>query len=166
MKSMNIMNIRSKVILNKFANNVLIMEALSEKDEKIIDTLMDVENGYFTVLNNIRISTKDIFLYGEINLNNSGDIKLLQKSDIITQEINGASNIPSNFDYETGFVYADNDGIYRCHDTWNKIDWFKFNHLLIGKPSRIIIYKVDKKYVPKNRSTRHNTNAVRIRNNK
>lgn len=166
MKSINIMNIRSKVILNRFANNVLIMEALSEKDERIIDTLMDAENGYFTVLNNIRISTKDIFLYGEINLNNNNDIKLLQKSDIITQEINQASNIPSNFNYENGFVYADKDGVYRCHDTWDKIDWFKFNHLLIGKPSRIIIYKVDKRYVPKNRSTRHNTNAVRIRNNK
>ena len=166
MKSMNIMNIRSKVILNRFANNVLIMEALSEKDERIIDTLMDAENGYFTVLDNIRISTKDIFLYGGINLNNPIDIKLLQKSDIITQEINQASNIPSNFNYENGFVYADKDNIYRCHDTWNKIDWFKFNHLLIGKPSRIIIYKVDKRYVPKNRSTRHNTDAVRIRNNK
>lgn len=166
MKSMNIMNIRSKVILNRFANNVLIMESLSEKDEKIIDTLMDVENGYFTVLNNIRISTKDIFLYGEININNPNDIKLLQKSDIITQEINQAANIPSNFDYDKGFVYSDKDGIYRCHDTWDKIDWFKFNHLLIGKPLRIIIYKVDKRYVPKNRSTRHNTDAVRIRNNK
>lgn len=165
MKSMNIMNIRSKVILNKFANNVLIMEALSEKDERIIDTLMDVENGYFTVLNNIRISTKDIFLYGEININNPNDIKLLRKSDIITQEVNQAANIPSNFDYDKGFVYSDKDGIYRCHDTWDKIDWFKFNHLLIGKPSRIIIYKVDKRYVPKNRSTRHNNNAIRTKSN-
>ena len=64
-----------------------------------------------------------------------------------TPELKEAANIPSRFSYKTGDVYSDREGIFRCHDTWDKVKWFKFNHLLIGKPERIIIYRINKKYV-------------------
>ena len=33
----------------------------------------------------------------------------------------------------------------KWYQTTNNIKWLQFNHCLIGKPQRIIIYKVDKK---------------------
>lgn len=153
----SIMGIRSSVILNKFLNNVLVMEELSEQDEAEIDKTADLTEGmYFMkkIKNDyVRIPSRDIFLYGEIDVNNKADLNLIKKADIITQEINMAANIPSDFDYETGIVRSNEEGIFKSHDTWNKIDWFKFNHCLIGKPKRIIIYRIHKSYVKRNRST-------------
>lgn len=148
------MGIRSKVILNRNGNSYLVMESITEKEEQELDTLADLEQMRYIVDNKYIVNSESIFLYGQINLNDKNDINLLLKSHIITPEINNAANIPSNFDYETGDVYADKDGIFKCHDTWNKIDWFKFNHVLLGKPKRVIIYKIVKQYVPRNRSTR------------
>ena len=148
------MGIRSKVILNRNGNSYLVMESITEKEEQELDTLADLEQMRYIVDNKYIVNSESIFLYGQINLNDKNDINLLSKSHIITPEINNAANIPSNFDYETGDVYADKDGIFKCHDTWNKIDWFKFNHVLLGKPERVIIYKIVKQYVPRNRSTR------------
>lgn len=148
------MGIRSKVILNRNGNTYLVMESITEKEEQELDTLADLEQMRYIVDNKYIVNSENIFLYGQINLNDKNDINLLLKSHIITPEINNAANIPSNLDYETGDVYADKDGIYKCHDTWNKIDWFKFNHVLLGKPERVIIYKIVKQYVPRNRSTK------------
>ena len=154
MQKINIMGIRSKVILNRNGNSYLVMESITEKEEQELDTLADLEQMRYIVDNKYIVNSESIFLYGQINLNDKNDINLILKSHIITPEINNAANIPSNLDYETGDVYADKDGIYKCHDTWNKIDWFKFNHVLLGKPERVIIYKIVKQYVPRNRSTR------------
>lgn len=157
MRKINIMGIRSSVILNKFDHNLLIMEPISKEQEELIDCNEELHGQtQFITKNNIRIPSKDIFLYGEININNRDDLDLLKNSDIITKEVNMAANIPSNFNYENGDVYSDSDNIIKTHDTWNKIDWFKFNHCLIGKPERIIIYRINKTYVKRNRSTRWN----------
>lgn len=158
MRMINIMGIRSKVILNRYAHNYLIMEAITEEQEAEIDARADIDEMYFITENNIKIPARDIFLYGEIDINNKQDLNLINKADIITLEINNAANIPSNFEYETGMVYSDNENIYRCHDTWDKIKWFKFNHCLLGKPNRVIIYRINKQYVSRNRSTRRNYN--------
>ena len=149
-----IMGIRSSVVLNKFKSDYLVMEPLTEEQENQIDISGEVEDEMYFIKDGHRISAKDIFLYGQIDINNQDDLLLLKEYPIITPEINGAANIPSNYDYETGYVYSDKDDIFKCHDTWDKINWFKFNHLLLGKPERVIIYRINKVYVPKNRSTR------------
>ena len=161
MQKINIMGIRSKVILNRLDSNFLIMEELSEKDNEMLDVAVEYEKEVNILIDNkYTIRNRDIFLYGEIDLNNNDDVQLLLNTDIITDNINNASNIPSDFDYETGDVYKNKDGIYKCHDTWNKIDWFKFNHCLLGKPKRIIIYRINRQYVTRNRSTiRRNNNC-------
>lgn len=157
MQKINIMGIRSNVVLNRFDHNLLIMEPISKEQEETIDCSEELHGEtQFITKNNIRIPSRDIFLYGEININNRDDLDLLRNSDIITQEVNMAANIPSNFDYENGDVYSDSNNIIKTHDTWNKIDWFKFNHCLIGKPERIIIYRINKMHVKRNRSTRRN----------
>lgn len=158
MQKKNIMGIRSSVILNRYLTNYLMLEELSEEDERFIDETAETSDEMYFLKkigkNTFKIPARDIFLYGEIDVNNKSDLQLLQKTDIITQEVNQAAYIPSNFDYETGNVFADKDDIYKTHDTWNKIDWFKFNHCLIGKPKRIIIYRINKAYVPRNRSVK------------
>ena len=154
MQKINIMGIRSKAILNRTSNNYLVMQSITEEEELAIDNAMDSDDIVrFVLEEKYIIPTRDIFLYGQVDITKDSDCSIVKKSKIITEEINNAANIPSNFDYETGDVYSDEDNIFKCHNTWNKLDWFKFNHLLIGKPERIIIYKIDKKYVPRNRST-------------
>ena len=162
MQKTNIMGIRSKVILNRYHNNYLVMESITEEKEAEIDARGDIDEMYFITDSNVKIPAKDIFLYGEIDINNKEDLKLINKADIITLEINNAANIPSNFDYETGNVYADRDNIFKCHNTWDKIKWFKFNHCLLGKPNRVIIYRINKQYVPRNRSTIRGNNSHAI----
>lgn len=154
MQKINIMGIRSSVILNKYKADWLIMEEITEEQEKEIDIRGDIDEIYYITKSNVKVPAKDIFLYGEIDLENHSDLELLRKADIITQEVNNAANIPSDFDYETGIVYSDNNDVFKTHDTWNKLDWFKFNHCLLGKPKRVIIYRINKVYVQRNRSTR------------
>ena len=154
MRKINIMGIRSKVIMNRTHENYLVMQAITEEEELAIDNAMDTEDTIrFVLEEKYVIPGRDIFLYGHVDVNNPDDLEIIKNAKIITEEIYEAANIPSNFDYETGDVYSDQEGIFRCHDTWDKIKWFKLNHLLIGKPERIIIYRINKKYVPKNRST-------------
>ena len=163
MQKINIMGIRSKAILNRTSNSYLVMQSITEEEELAIDNAMDSDDIVrFVLEEKYIIPTRDIFLYGQVDITKDSDCSIVKNAKIITEEINNAANIPSNFDYETGNVYSDEDGIFKCHDTWNKLDWFKFNHLLIGKPERIIIYKIDKKYVPRNRSTikRDHNNAI------
>ena len=154
MQKINIMGIRSKAIMNRTHENYLVMQAITEEEELAIDNAMDTEDTIrFVLEEKYVIPGRDIFLYGHVDINNPDDVEIIKNAKIITEEINGAANVPSNFDYETGDVYSDKEGIFRCHDTWDKVKWFKLNHLLIGKPERIIIYRINKKYVPKNRST-------------
>lgn len=155
----NIMGIRSSVILNKFESNYLVMEAITEEQENAIDVSAEMGDEMYFMKGKHRIPARDIFLYGSININNKEDLMLLKDYDIITPNVNQAANIPSNLDYETGYIYSNNEDVFKFHDTWDKIEWFKFNHVLLGKPDRVIIYRINKVYVPKNRSTiRHNIN--------
>lgn len=157
MRKINIMGIRSKAIMNRTNTHYLIMQSITEAEEEAIDNSMDEEgNIRFLVDDKFYIPGRDIFLYGHVDVENPDDIEVIKDAKIITEEINNAANIPSKLDYKTGDVYSDKEDIFRCHDTWNKLDWFKFNHVLIGKPERIIIYKIPKKYVSRNRSTKCN----------
>ena len=108
MQTHNIMGIRSKVIMNRYINDVIVMEEISEEDENNIDRIMTNDNGYFSNKENYMISTRDIFLYGEINLNKKSDINLIENTDLIIEDVNNACNIPSNFDYDKGIIYSDN----------------------------------------------------------
>jgi hypothetical protein len=50
--------------------------------------------------------------------------------------------IHSNFNYQEGYALV--EGIAKTYPTFDIIEWFKYNHCLIGKPARIIIYKCKK----------------------
>lgn len=110
------------------------MEPISEKQEYEID---DTEK--FVLEDGTEIEGKNIMAYGEISLKNDEDINLINKLPIICEDIFSCTNIiPTTFDYNKGTI----KGINPWSHIWDKLLWFKYNYCLIGKPKRIIIYKI------------------------
>lgn len=141
----NILGIKKRTILNRSNNMFMYMEPISEKEEQLID---DSKEQFST----IRFKTKegfilkpdDIFLYGEVDLNNPNDIDFINKKDILSMEPFMNMWMNSNFNYDKNTITSDERCIFLKHDTFNKLEWFKFNYCLIGKPKRIIIYQIPK----------------------
>lgn len=129
----------------------MVMEAITKEQEDEIDASKKTFGHlrYYAKINKHTklVEGKDIFLYGTVNLESKDDIKLLKKSPIANEDPWNLPRIMSNFNYNTGWAYADERGVFLYHDTYDKINWFKFNHLLLGKPTRVIIYKIPKAYV-------------------
>ena len=85
----NIMGIRSSVILNRFNSNYLVMESITKEQEEEIDLSGELYDEMFFIKDNkYKIPARDIFLYGEINIDNKEDLMLINKSDIIRQFYN------------------------------------------------------------------------------
>lgn len=149
-KSMNIMGIRRRVVLNHFdKHGKIILQVLTDEEEKQIDKSI-VKYGELTYLldNKIKVRAKNIYLYGDINLDNQEDNKLLEKfNKIICDEYAISNFIYSNVDYKTGKVYSDERGIYLGYTCMNWNKWFNFNYLLLGKPKKIIIYSISKNII-------------------
>lgn len=57
-------------------------------------------------------------------------------------DTDNGGTIHSNFNYQEGYALI--EGIAKTYPTFDIIEWFKYNHCLIGKPTRIIIYKCKK----------------------
>lgn len=119
---------------------IVIMEAITEEEEQRIDKSKDYYGSIRYNKNNLVIDSKDIYLYGEVNLNDENDINFIKRFYLINPE---TSFIYSNFDYDRG-VYTTVNLKPRWCTTFDAIKWFKYNHCLIGKPNRIIIYRIDK----------------------
>lgn len=114
------------------------MEAITEEQEHRIDRSANYYGAIqFERKDGIIVAAKDIYLYGEINFNNDDDIELIKRFKLINEDGN---YIHSNFDYEKG-NFTTIDGIAKTYPTWDLINWFKYCHVLIGKPQRIIVYK-------------------------
>lgn len=137
-EKLNLLGIRKKVILYHIKSLVgityTVMRPITEEDEKNIDKLkyLDIDNRH--------IDKKDIYCYGEINLSSDDDIQYLKKFNLLDTDNGGI--IHSNFNYQEG--YAVIETVAKTYPTFDAIEWFKYNHCLIGKPARIIIYKCKK----------------------
>ena len=142
-KTINLLGIRERIVLchsNAIRGKSIpiYMEAISEEEEKRIDN----SKKYY---DNIRwkrpdgsvVDAKDIYLYGEVNIDNEEDIDYIIKYNLIDDNNNW---MYSNFDYDSGTCTTINR---RCksYPTWDAFTWFLYNYVLIGKPKRIIIYK-------------------------
>lgn len=119
---------------------VVFMEAIDENIEKKIDN----SEKYFGSIcyqreDGADIPAKNIFLYGELDLNNPDDIENIEVFELIGKNM-GDNYIYSNFNYENGTIEIENN-IIKGYNTWNPLLWFKYCHCLIGKPKRIIVYK-------------------------
>lgn len=136
MKTLKLNGIRKRAILcrsNDVVKAVVVMIPITEEQEKEID-----DNGYIDI-NNLRVAANNIYCYGSIDINNKEDADYIKKFDLIGKS-DDDNYIHSRYDYEKGIVKFDGK-IAKTYPTSNVIEWFKYNHLLIGKPERILIYK-------------------------
>ena len=122
--------------MNRSNGQVWVLKALSKSEEAQIDQNKSI------VIDNVKLNENNILLYGIINLNSNEDVNYINKIGILPDDY-PANQIHSNFDYKTGEVKLIRGSVqYRM--CINPIEWFKYHYCLIGKPNRIILYKIDK----------------------
>lgn len=114
------------------------MEAITEEQEKQIDSSVKRHNKlFFRHPNGTIIEGKDIYLYGEVNLNNEEDISQIERFNLIDDD---GSYMYSNFDYDSG-TFTTINRVVKFFPTWDCVKWFMYCYCLIGKPQRIIVYR-------------------------
>ena len=122
-------------------NRIVVMEAITEEQEARIDK----SKQYFGSIRHTKedgqiIDGKDIYVYGEINFNSEEDCNILNRFHLLD---NDNSFVYYGFNYDKGTIVLKENKV-KWYQTTNNIKWLQFNHCLIGKPERIIIYKIDK----------------------
>lgn len=121
----------------------VVLAALTQEEEDEIDRFHGVYGFYRYNKDGIVIAERDnIISYGEFNPDDKEDIEFIRSKNYIKRD--GDIIIPSNYDYETNEVIIDTKKTKVMMNTItdNPVDWFLYNHGLINKPKRIIIYKV------------------------
>lgn len=83
----------------------------------------------------ISITKVNILFYGEINLNNKEDVDIIRRKNLIDENLR-YSQVPHDFDYKLGV------GDRQQAPTNDPIQWFKFVHTRLGKPRRVIAYRI------------------------
>lgn len=153
-KTRNILGTKNQVVLARSNTKLTIMEPISEEQEIALDKMKD-ETGSceFNTMYNHRIPGSDILAYGTIDINSEGDITFLQGKNIINMEIDApmAAIYYTGFNYDKGVIESNEEGVFKWTHTWDKIEWFKYNHCLLGKPTRIIIYDYSRRRLAGNR---------------
>lgn len=114
------------------------MEPITEEQEKDIDESAEYFKEYRFCREEFDVQGKDIYMFGLLDINNEEDLNLIISNNLING--NDGSWIISDFDYDTGAIRT-RDGIMWKYPTYDPILYFKYCHLLIGKPERIIIYR-------------------------
>lgn len=112
------------------------MEAINDIEEENIDKLSAFIKDNKTIAN-----SNSILMYGDVDVNNQDDIDFINKANILNED--EGNYIKSNFDYENS-TFTTIDRIPKYYPTFNHLLWFKYHHAIIGKPKKIIIYKVIK----------------------
>lgn len=121
----------------------VVLAALTQEEENEIDRFHGNYGFYRYNKDGIVIAERDnIISYGEFNPDDKEDIEFIRSKNYIKRD--GDVIIPSNYDYETNEVIIDTKKTKVMMNTItdNPVDWFLYNHGLINKPKRIIIYKV------------------------
>lgn len=114
------------------------MESITKEDEENIDiTDSFIRNNS---KDSIIINKNNIYFYGEINFDDKNDIDVIRKHNLVDIDLQH-SWIPHNFKYSTAY------GELSKAPTNNPIKWFKYIHCRLGKPRRIIVYKIPKKLI-------------------
>ena len=145
-KTINLYGIRKQVILCRTNDNnkqYVLMQALTKSEEQAIDTYNEYPDLYnkdfpFKPNNNNLIKGDNIYFYGEIDFKNKDDVDVINKLNLV-DSVNGGW-MYSDFDFHTSKVIISN-GI-KMAPTWDAVKWFKYNYVLLGKPKRVIVYKI------------------------
>ena len=147
MKIRSILGIRPKKVMicrteNIKGNLPVFIESITEEDEKAIEESKSKRGdvNFLTASGEI-VDNSRIYMFGEVNLNDKEDLRIIEKYNLINFDGNC---IHSNFDYDKGTVE-----INKWYQTFNPILWFKYCHCLLGKPKRIIVYRTSHKSLKK-----------------
>lgn len=92
--------------------------------------------------NNLEVSRKSVICYGEVDIDNPQDAYAIKKFDLLGHE-ESDNFVHSNFDYEKG-CFTTIDGYAKGAPTSDAILWYRYNYVLIGKPKRVLIFKINK----------------------
>lgn len=138
MKEVNLLGIREKTMLCRTSGikggfNV-ILRKLNEDEEKELDDNQRI------IIDNVSVSKDNILCYGQINLDVDEDYNFINKLKLINDDDIG-NDMPTNIDWLKGVAYT-NTNVLSYSPTWDVMKWFEYNYMLIGRPNRIIIYKV------------------------
>jgi hypothetical protein len=148
-KTIPIQGILDLAILCRFNNSkheCAFIKGITKEEEKDID-----DNQVYTFKNKDKeylIPIDNIYMYGEININNEDDIKMIKKCNLVGDSIDSPSFMMSNFDYELGqFITIENIPKHApCSDAFA---WFKYRHCMINKPNRIVVCRIPRSYLGK-----------------
>lgn len=150
-KEYSLLKIRTIAVLSRIdngikENHIILMHKITEEDEHNIDRSLKENVSKMPIFykdNHIICQGREILAYGDININNKDDYETIKELNICNPSLFPSSNwMPSNFDYNKGTCTTEDDGILKWFSTWDNIKWFKYNHCLIGKPKKVIIYKI------------------------
>lgn len=143
-KTINLLGIRKRVILchiKERIDQVVVMVGITKEQE---DTLEQTERLVLEdePFNGIEISRKSVICYGEIDIDNEEDVKCIIKFDLLGHGETD-NTVYSNIDFEKGTVSFE-PPYPKDYQTQDPILWYRYNHLLIGKPERVLIFKMNK----------------------
>lgn len=142
MKILKLLGTRKRTVLGRSDTQVVVMESLTNEEVKEMEK-QQKDKGTASYKNGKNIiPSYDVFLFGKINFTDKRDIKLIKRFEGRIWDIMSPEHfIKSNFNYNKGIVYSDNKNEFKGYTCTNIIDWIKYNHVIIGKPENIIIYK-------------------------
>lgn len=145
LRQRNVLLNRKSTIISHFNFEYIVMTSITKEDEELLDQLNDSdewEDRYIKIENNKNnIKCSNILLYGDINFKDEDTINMINKKKLIDEEPFHLTNIYSKLDYDKGVIISDLEGIFRYHQTYNKVKVLMLNHCFIGKPEKIIVYK-------------------------
>lgn len=115
-----------------------VLQGITEEQEEAIDG-----DGNYIFTNgslNVKIEKRDIVFYGEIDIHNPEDVDIIKKASLVDHNM-VHSWVPSNLNYDTGTVVFEGR-VPKSYPTCDPVVWFKYCHCRIGKPKRVIAYKL------------------------
>lgn len=124
--TINVLGIRKKVMLAHSKSNrtgqTILMRAIDQAEEDELDKLRHKTNIYF---------------YGDVDLEAKSDTDTIKNYNFVHNDYRGM--IYSTFDYEKGsFDLVDAE--VKWGASISPLEWFKFNHCLLGKPAKVVVY--------------------------
>ena len=143
LEEINLLGIRKRAILLRsktaYGPELTIIEPLTEAQENRIDKSKDYFGAIQFESKHGTVSQRDIYVYGKLDLSSKEDLDIIKRLNLVDEDFESFKY--SDFNYNKGTAIARN-GVYKIAPTFNAIEWFKYNHCLIGKPERIIVYKL------------------------
>lgn len=146
-KTKNLFNTQRQVVLSRSDKKdyLVLMEVISPEIEQKLDKQMKINDNFnYVNIHGKKIHSSNVYLYGEVDLNNKADVKYLARyKNAILNPYDTGNWYYTTFDYESGdIIYNENRKAFvGTNFVIDFLKWFKFKYCIIGKPQRVIIYK-------------------------